>query len=332
MPELLAAWDRLNARRGDLPFLVSTVVLAALEVFGLGSERLLIALDGDWVVAMFVLVPTKGLRWRTFQPSQIPLGAWVAEADLTLRELGRSLLRGPLGPSLALSITQVDSLFVPRNTDAPDVDSRDYLETGWIDLNGSFEDYWSGRGKNLRQNLRKQRNRLAAEGVIGRCRLLTARDDMAPAIERYGAVESAGWKGAQGTAIHHDNAQGRFYRRLFESAAERGEAMIYEYLFDDRVVASDLCLRRNGTLVVLKTTYDESCRSYSPAFLLRQEVMEDLYRVGAIRRLEYYGRMMEWHTRWTNNQRALYHLTVYRWPLLKRIADWRRKRRCARQP
>lgn len=68
-PELLAAWDRLNAQRGDLPFLVSTVVLAALEVFGLGSERLLFALEGDWVVAMFVLVPTKGLRWRTFQPS-----------------------------------------------------------------------------------------------------------------------------------------------------------------------------------------------------------------------------------------------------------------------
>ena len=68
----------------------------------------------------------------------------------------------------------------------------DYIETGWIDIAGTFDDYWAQRGKNLRSNMRKQRNKLGAESV--RAELLEWRgvQDMRPAIARYGALESAG--------------------------------------------------------------------------------------------------------------------------------------------
>ncbi len=324
-PDLVAEWDRLNGARGDLPFLTAEAMLTALDIFGDGSERLLVGQQDQATVALFIVVPLGKFRWRTFQPSQVPLGAWVAEARLSPEALARSLSRGPLGFCLLLSVTQLDPRLAPRDEDASDSQASDYIETGWIELTGSFEEYWSTRGKNLRQNMRKQRNKLAAEGVIGHMRSLTGHEEMAPAIERYGKLESSGWKAAQGTAIHRDNAQGRFYRRLLEAAAERGQAVVYEYLFNDRVVASNLCLRRKGTLVVLKTTYDESIQSYSPAFLLCQDEMEQLYSETVIDRLEYYGRLMDWHTKWTANKRTLYHLTIYRWPLLKQLAEWRRR-------
>jgi CelD/BcsL family acetyltransferase involved in cellulose biosynthesis len=319
---MVADWDRLNAERGDLPFLTADAIISALETLAKGNERLLIGQQGHAVVAMFLLVPQGNFRWHTFQPSQIPLGAWVAKSDLPLRDVARRLIRGVPGFCLSLSITQVDPHYAPRDKAAADCDVTDYVETGWIDLNGSFEEYWSTRGKNLRQNMRKQRNKLAAEGIAGHTRSLTSPSDMAPAVERYGALESAGWKAAQGTAIHPDNAQGRFYRRLLEGAAQRGEAVVDEYLFDDRVVASNLSLQRKGTRVALKTTYDESIQFYSPGLLLRQDEMEKLYREKAIRRVEYYGRLMEWHTKWVTNKRTIYHLTLYRWPLLKQLAQW----------
>ncbi|HRF74675.1 MAG TPA: GNAT family N-acetyltransferase [Accumulibacter sp.] len=324
-PDLLAAWDRLNGERGDLPFLTAEAMICALDIFGDGSERLLVGQHGRTAVAMLILVPAGKFRWYTFQPSQIPLGACVAEAGLSLSNIARELSRGPLGFCLSLSMTQLDPRFSPRDEDYADSNSSDYIETGWIELNDSFDGYWSARGKNLRQNMRKQRNRLATEGITGWMRSLTARADMALAVERYGALESSGWKAAQGTAIHRDNAQGRFYRRLLEGAAERGEAVVYEYPFNDCVVASNLCLRRRGTLVVLKTTYNELIQSYSPAFLLCHDEMQQLYRENTIDRLEYYGRIMNWHTRWTENKRTIYHLTVYRWPLVKQFAEWRRR-------
>ncbi len=322
--DLAAAWDRLNALHENLPFMSAATLTCALEHFGRGDERLLVARVDERIVAMLVLVRVDRWRWRTFQPSQLPLGALVAEPGVALPALAHSLLRRCPGFALGLSLTEIDPWQMPREADTPAALHTDYIETGWIDIDGSFADYWAARGKNLRQNMRKQRTKLADEGIRIETRVLTDPADMDAAIARYGALESAGWKAAGGTAIAPDNAQGRFYRELFEHAAQRGEAVVYECTFDDRTVAMNLCLRRDATLVVLKTTYDESIRNCSPAFLLNQDAVESLFAEGRIRRLEYYGRLMEWHTKWTDNRRTLYHLSAYRWPVIRRLARWRR--------
>nr|WP_316639077.1 GNAT family N-acetyltransferase [uncultured Roseateles sp.] len=324
-------WDRLNAQRGDLPFLGAYAITSALEAFGTGQERLLCGHAGGDLVAMFLLAPCGLARWQTFQPSQIPLGAWVAAPGLAIEQLARSLIKGPLRTCLALSITQLDPRFSPRAPDTAAGASGDYIETGWIDIDGSFQAYWEARGKNLRQNLRKQRNKLAAEGVALEMRVLQAVGDVAPALARYGRLESSGWKASQGTAIHPDNQQGRFYQALFEHAARQGEALIYEYTFDGKPVAMDLCLLRQGQLIVLKTTYDEAIKSFSPAFLLREEELQHYFSGQQIKRIEYYGRLMEWHTRWTDQKRTLYHLTCYRYGWLKSLATKYRQRLAARQ-
>lgn len=322
---LQTQWDRLNAARLELPFLSAAAMCAALQAFGTGQERLAIGTADGQVAAMLLLVNDGALRWRTFQPSQVPLGAWVAAPEHDIDTLSRSLMRGPLGLCLALSITQVDPLMAPRQPDAGDTTHADYIQTAWVSIEGTFDDYWAARGKNLRQNLRKQRNRLAAESTPTLMRMFRAPEDMAPALARYGAMESAGWKASQGTAIEADNAQGGFYIQLFEDAARRGEALIFEYLIGDKPAAMNLCLLRNGVLVVLKTTYDEGLpKTLSPAFLLREEELQHIFAGQEIRRIEYYGKVMDWHTKLTDSQRALYHLTVYRWPLVKSLAQRRR--------
>jgi CelD/BcsL family acetyltransferase involved in cellulose biosynthesis len=322
--DLQSDWDRLSADRLDLPFMRSDAVAAALAVFGTGQEVLLVGRQGPVVHAMLVLVPEGRLRWRTFQPSQLPLGAWVAASRTSLPALAHDLIRGPLRFCLVLSITQIDPLQSPRQDDTGHIKYTDYIDTAWLDVQGSFDDYWAARGKNLRQNMRKQRNKLAAEGIVTQLRIWTAENDMAPALARYGALESHGWKAGQGTAIEANNDQGRFYTRLFEQSARRGEALVTEYLFNDQTVAMNLGLIRGGTLVVLKTAYDESVpKALSPASLLREEELQRFHAGTEIRRIEYYGKVMDWHTKLTDNKRGVYHLTVYRWPLLKRIAERR---------
>lgn len=322
--ELQAQWDQLSAQRLDLPFMRADAVAAGVEVFGTGLERLLIASRSGRCVAMLILVPNGLLRWCTFQPSQLPLGLWVAASDQHLQQLGRSLLRGPLGFCLVVSISQVDPLQAPRHSDDSDNWHNDYIDTAWLDLVGDFDSYWAARGKNLRQNLRKQRNRLASEGASTQMRIHRAPEEMAPALARYGAMESAGWKADRGTAVHADNAQGGFYLQLFEGAARQGEALIFEYLIGDKPAAMNLCLLRSGKLVVLKTTYDESLpKTLSPAFLLREEELQHIFAGPEIKRIEYYGKVMDWHTKLTDHKRTLHHLTVYRWPLVKSLAQRR---------
>lgn len=332
-PSLFASWNSLNAQRLNVPILCAEALTQALAVFGKGTEYLLIAEYQGVVVAMMVLVPNGLGRWQTFQPSQLPLGAWVAVPGIGLTDLCASAMQRGLRLCLVLSVTQVDPLQATRAVDNAHTRHTEYIDTAWIDIEGDFDTYWNARGKNLRQNVRKQHNKLAADGISTAMRVLCEVEQMAPAIARYGAMESAGWKGENGTAIHPDNYQGRFYIPLLEDAARRGEARIFEYLFDDQTVAMNLCLLRSGTLLVLKTTYDERiASSLSPASLLREAELRYIFSSQDIRRIEYYGRVMDWHTKWSSMQRTLYHLTTYRLALLKRLADRVRSRGVTAEP
>lgn len=314
-------WNRLNAARGNLPFLSADALAIALQIFGDGQERLLAGQTEGRTCAMFLLSNVGKLQWQTFQPSQLPLGAWVAEIGLPIDQIAANLLQGPLKLSLSLSVTQIDPLYAPRGEDSDTNRHDDYIDTAWVDIVGSFDDYWAARGKNLRQNMRKQRNKLLNESVTVEMRVTRDASEVPDAVTRYGELERGGWKSQHGTAIAPDNDQGRFYTQLLGNAAKHEEAAIYEYLFNGKVVASNLCLDRAGILIILKTTYDESIQSYSPAFLLNQDLIQLLFEQQTVRRLEYYGRVMEWHTRWTDNRRALYHLTTFRHSLLKRLAQ-----------
>lgn len=325
--DLAASWDALNAARSDLPFLSAYVIIAALKEFGGGQERLLVGYDDQGPAAMLILWRKRFFEWQTFQPSQIPLGAWVARKDLPLLDVARYCQLSLPGPCLMLGVTQIDPLLAPRDADMDDNLSTDYIETAWVEIEGGFADYWGSRGKNLRQNMKKQRNKLAVEGIATTLHCLTKPEDMADAVARYGTLESAGWKAQQGTAIHRDNAQGRFYTMILENACVRHEGVVYEYTFNDKQVAANLCVQRGETLVILKTTYDESIKAFSPAFLLMQEALEQLFGQGQRRRVEFFGKVMEWHTRWTENSRTLYHLTVFRWGWLKKLRSWLQRTR-----
>ena len=57
----------------------------------------------------------------------------------------------------------------------------------------------------------------------------------------------------------------------------------------------------------------------SSDLLMREEATRSLFECGRFQRLEFYGRVMEWHTRWTEEVRTLYHVNYYRWSGVKRL-------------
>jgi len=314
-------WDRLGEAVGAPPFLRSAFLRPALKEFGSRQEVLAAcSVDRDLRAMALLTRRSRGL-WATFQPSQLPLGAWIMHPGEDLESLLESLLRALPGFGLAIGVTQIDPELTPRPPARSRLRTLDYIETAWVPLERSFDAYWEGRGKNLRTNMRKQRAKLEAEGTKTRLEELTRPEEVAGVIADYGRLESVGWKAAGGTAIHPDNAQGRFYRAMLESFCAAGAGRMYRYWFGDKVVAVDLCIEGGGTLVVLKTTYDESIKTYSPAFLMRQEAFKRLFDEGRVRRVEFFGRLMDWHTRWTSEARGLYHINYYRWAWLPKLRD-----------
>jgi CelD/BcsL family acetyltransferase involved in cellulose biosynthesis len=312
-----ARWDALRALGPAAPVLDAGFVAALLDGFGSGAELLALCENGASLLAAALLAPQGRARWATFQPAQAPVGLWLQQPAADTETLLASLTRALPGCAMLVGLTQCDPFLMARPADGGRQNGSDYIDTARITVSGDFDSWWSNRGKNLRSNLKKQRNRLAAAGVATRLEVWRAPGQMAQAVADYGRLESTGWKGRAGTAVAADNEQGRFYRAMLEAFCARGRGSVYRYCFGDELVAMDFCIEDGDCVVILKTAYDESVpKHYSPALLMREEACRRMFEGGAIRRIEFYGRVMEWHTRWTEDVRTMYHLNHFRWPIL----------------
>jgi CelD/BcsL family acetyltransferase involved in cellulose biosynthesis len=313
-------WAQFNDETSASPLLHVDFVRPLLAHFGTGKELLALCEHNGQLAAMAIVAPCGPGKWDTFQPSQAPIGMWMHRRGADLAALLGALTRALPGFPLVLGLTQRDPALDPLPGPAATLKSTDYIQTARIKIVGSFDDYWNARGKNLRANLKKQRAKLLKEGIATRLEVSRAPQDVAAAVDDYGRLESAGWKSGIGTAVSADNAQGRFYRDMLEGFFARGAGSILRYWFDDKIVAMNLCIEGRDCLIVLKTAYDESLgNQYSPAFLMREETCQQLFEEKKFDTLEFYGRVMEWHLRWTDDIRTMYHLTSYRWPALLQL-------------
>ncbi len=317
---LPGAWHELHTRLGASPLLHADFLAAALGVFGTGDEVLLqCKRDGD-VVALAVLCPVGVGKWATFQPSQAPIGFWLQNPDHSLPELLETLHTSMPLMTAVVSLTQQDPDRVRRPADGPRLSTLDYIDTARIVVEGDWAGYWARRGSNLRHNLKRSKSKLASCGHSHALRTIVDRRDLSAAVDTYGRIESAGWKASAGTAVAPDNDQGRFYAMLLERFAARGRAVCYQLLINDEVAATDLCIAGSDEIVILKTTYDNRFSDYSPAFLMHEIAFQRIFERQSYARIEFYGRVMDWHLRWTDQVRRMYHVNHFRLAILKRLA------------
>lgn len=325
LDELAGAWDATNAAAGGVPFLDTAFLLPLVRHFAGSPLQLALCGAASAPVAAALLQRDGTGRWSTFQPSQLPLGAWVVAQGHDSTALATSLLRQLPGLALGLGLTQLDPRLTVRTPEGPCVQTLDYIDTAWVDVDRPFDTYWDERGKNLRTNMRKQRSKLENEGTALRFEVLDQPDQMPEAVAEFGRLESAGWKADSGTAVHADNAQGRFYTEMMTAFCHAGRGQIWRLKFGDKIVAMDLCIEGGDMLVILKTAFDPEYRSVSPAFLLKQDAFRHVFDTGRVARIEFYGKVMEWHTRWTEHSRRLYHTNLFRWSWLPQLRDQLRR-------
>ncbi len=321
--EATPVWQQIQRKFGATPLLDPVFIQQLIEHFASGGE--LIALHEAEPMAVGILSRRGRFGWQTIQPANAPLGAWIADPNASTDTLLSSLAAALPGPALMVGLSQLDPSFAPR----PEVNGRvktlDYIKTARVPIEGSYEDYWSARSKNLKHNMKRQRNRLARDNVAIRFEEIREPDKIAEAVNDYARLESAGWKGSISSAVRVGDTQCRFYIGMLREFAVRGEAVIYRYFYNDALVATDLCLLCDKTLIILKTTHDESRKGTSPAHLMRHEVVQRAFEKGDVDCIEFYGPAQDWHLRWTDDVRVMYHLNYYRLPLISLLHGAKRK-------
>ncbi|MFK8252685.1 GNAT family N-acetyltransferase [Ancylobacter terrae] len=121
--------------------------------------------------------------------------------------------------------------------------------------------------KHRRRRLEGQRRKLEAEGgpVVTEIATGTA---VSAALERFLALEAAGWKGARGTAAGRNESLAAFFRDSTARLAARGRAEVIELRQAPDTVAVGVLLRDGPQAWFYKTAYDERLARHSPGVLL----------------------------------------------------------------
>ena len=312
-----AAWDALNRRLfGDHPLLTTLFIDGLLRHFGDGSEHLCIYRRDGAVEAMCVLKPRNRLVWSSFLPPQAQVAPTLVADAALLPPLLASL------PGLAIQLDLLcndPAVGAVLSGAAPRRHLLNHALTMKVDLAGSFAAYWSSRSKQLQTNIKKRDKRLTDNGVIQRRVHIGAPSDIVAAVDRYAALEGAGWKGRNGTAVGSTPAQHQFYRDLMLHAAADGHAFVSELWFGDTLAASRLILRQNGVYVILKTSYDESFADYSPGRLLLRDVIEQAFADDPGGAIEFYTDADQNQLEWASAQRWIQHRTLYRWDVAEAL-------------
>ncbi len=306
-------WDALNQSLDNHLLLSSEFVCPLVRYFSTSSTLLGISKDQNYP-GMVLVDPASKVLWRTFQPSQAPMGLILLQNKEFIHQQIQVLLRSLPGYTLGFSVTQQDPDYTSfgKYEKAKTVESLDYIRTSKIAIHGSFDDYWSARGKDLVGNLRRRKRRLDEKGVKFSTVVIRNPENVDAGIEVYGFLEQSGWKNAEGTAVSATNDQGMFYREMLKNFCCRGEGVIYQLLMDGKPIASSLCLERSGMLTLLKTAYDEDHKKLSPSYILLEDVLRRLFQEKHVHVLEFYGRAKEWHEKWGGEVRTMFHLNFYR--------------------
>lgn len=310
---LRSKWDELNTQLYQSHPLFDSRFIAPLIKFFSGEKTFLASYIGqDRIEGMTLVTPRRPGIWTSFLPSQQQVAPvlFTPEVYLRIDELFSVLP----GMSLSLEWLCQDPLYSPCFSTAPwtNIENSRHATTTSISLEGMFADYWSDRSKNLRRNVKRYFHRLENDNIVTKLNVVANQSSLADALAVYGNMESGGWKGQTGTAIHSNNLQGKFYLEVLKRFGSKNKALVYQLFFNDELAASRLCIANDFMLVILKTTYNENCSKYAPGWLLLRLMLEREFGRQQFKTIEFYTNASREQLGWATQSRRIEHVTIYR--------------------
>jgi CelD/BcsL family acetyltransferase involved in cellulose biosynthesis len=185
---------------------------------------------------------------------------------------------------------------------------RDAGETPVLHLTaGAVEDRFNAR---RRGDVRRARRRAESLGSLSAELLSPGPAELAPLLEDFVAVEGAGWKGVQGTALAQDSERMRFFEEYSALAAAEGTLRIARLRIGGETAAVQLAVEHARRLWLLKIGYDERFARCSPGTLLMLEAARWASEQ-ELEAIELLGVRQEWTRFWTEEGRRCVALYAY---------------------
>ena len=304
-------WDELAD--GVSPFVRSDWLLPWLDAFA-GRRKLVVCRvrRGAQLVAAAPLLLGPGQRLAA------PVNDHTPSFLLTARDLdstGRLLeaLVSRASGSVRLASLPLESGAVERLVELGRTSGRQTLveeahTSPYVDLAGGPQAYRALVKSRVSEHERRRR-KLRREHDV-ETEAVARPEELGRRLDEGLALEAAGWKGEQGSAVLSSPTTDGFYREVARRFDARGELVLSSLRVDGTLAGFDLALLSGGRYCLLKTAYDEQRRRLGPGMVLRLDVLDRCFDLG-LDRHDFLGPDMAWKRVFSTGARAHCSVSVF---------------------
>ena len=171
------------------------------------------------------------------------------------------------------------------------------MDSPYVPLPATWEELEKRLDARFRQNLRRRRRRLEEHGPV-RLEVIEGAEGLDAALEDAFAIEAAGWKGQEGSAIRARPELVSFYASWARRLARQRQLRLCFLVSGDRRIAFQFGFVSGGRYWLPKCAFDESMRECSPGQLLMVEVLKRCISE-RLDTFEFLGFNMPWKRDWT---------------------------------
>jgi CelD/BcsL family acetyltransferase involved in cellulose biosynthesis len=311
---IAADWDRLAAQDGT-PFLLSSWLLVWWQTLA-GRDGLRIAVlwrDGEVVAGL----PLRNGPRRWESPARFdvpPLVRMFAVDDAARERLATEVIAGAPAEMLLRALPDGDPALDSLVAAAGKARCRTVVEPMGAalvtDTTGSVEDYRAGLSSKVRSEVGRLHRKAEREHALELTTIETPHD-LDAQWARALALEAAGWKGRNDTAVLCRPEIEAFFDGLTREFHAAGTLRMSELSLDGQLTAVAMSIIHQERLFTLKVAYDENHRRLGPGFVLLVAMIERCFDLG-LRAYEFSGPEEEYERRFATSERGRCLLHVYK--------------------
>jgi CelD/BcsL family acetyltransferase involved in cellulose biosynthesis len=180
------------------------------------------------------------------------------------------------------------------------VHCRPSLDSPYVTIQGTWEEYLSTRPKKFREELRRKSKRLRASGMKARYDCLEGCADIEAVLPELMVLAERSWSGQKGTSIASGRNRG-FYNAVILKLAARGCARVWTLRLDGALAAFRFQIPWARGLSTIKSCYDPRFEQLTPGSLLDRHVMQSLFETHEFGRYDLLGSDNFYKSRWTDD-------------------------------
>ncbi|MGB7631922.1 MAG: GNAT family N-acetyltransferase, partial [Candidatus Deferrimicrobium sp.] len=242
---------------------------------------------------------------------------FTCEPDLLAQEMLGCLGRSKDWDVLLMDGIPVRSNFLPEFRRQA---TRMRLPTGehydpWfhsrLTMEGSWKEFLAGKSHKTRKNMGQAARYLSELGTITVQRHGTP-EEIEEGVRAFLEIDSDSWKKDEGEIVVRDPILKNYYVDLTNTFSKSNRLEIWILKIGGEPAAGYLCLKNQGTLYTLKTSYKSRYISarYSPGVVLLTDIMKNSWGT-SLDAIDFCG-WMPFVNRWSSEKQGYDHLVLYR--------------------